>query len=74
MNSEDLRQLKDKGPYDTSLELNTSMYDKIPYERDISLCSQENLKIQSGNVIKYYRYKMISVYIINPELLNPEEK
>jgi hypothetical protein len=67
MNSEELRQLKDKGPYDDALELNMSMYDKIPYIRDISLCSQENLILHSGNVIKYYQYKLINVYVINTE-------
>jgi hypothetical protein len=31
------------------------MYDKLPYQRDPSLCNRDTLAIVSGNVLKYYR-------------------
>ena len=34
-----------------------SMYDNIPYVRDKDLCSEEAIKMVSGNVVKYYTTK-----------------
>lgn len=42
-------------PYDTSLEDNMSMYDKLKYKRDADLCNASALALNSGNLVKYYR-------------------
>ena len=49
-------------PYDTSLEDNMSMYDKLKYKRDADLCNASTLALNSGNLVKYYRcsYEMES--------------
>ena len=58
MTKEELRKLKDKGPYDASLEDLFIMYDKIPYIKDISLCNKDSIRLYSGNVIKSSTYKL----------------
>ncbi len=65
--SEELRRLKDKGPYEYILDTNATMYDKLPYKRDIALCGPDSLVLVSGNVIKYYRYNLIDVFNIMPD-------
>ena len=42
-------------PYDSSLEDNMSMYDKLKYKRDADLCNASALALNSGNLVKYYR-------------------
>lgn len=42
-------------PYDTTLEENISMYDKLPYKRNEDLCNVSTLALNSGNLVKYYR-------------------
>lgn len=42
-------------PYDTTLEENISMYDKLPYKRNVDLCNISTLCLNSGNLVKYYR-------------------
>lgn len=49
-------------PYDSALEDNLSMYDKLPYQRDSNLCNREALALVSGNVLKYYRCKTSEPY------------
>lgn len=44
-----------KQPYDSTLEENMSMYDKLPYKRNIDMCNASTLALESGNLIKYYR-------------------
>lgn len=44
-----------KQPYDTTLEENMSMYDKLPYKRDEDMCNASTLALETGNLIKYYR-------------------
>ena len=44
-----------KQPYDTTLEENMSMYDKLPYKRNAEMCNASTLAIESGNLVKYYR-------------------
>ncbi len=56
--------------YDSSLEFNITMYDRLPYDRDIQLCGRENVCISSGNVIKYYSYKDETPFVIG----NQDEK
>lgn len=43
------------GPYDASGEVNLSMYDKLPYKRNYDACNAEHIRMESGNVLKYYR-------------------
>lgn len=42
-------------PYDTTLEDNISMYDKLPYKRNEDLCNISTLGLNSGNLVKFYR-------------------
>jgi hypothetical protein len=51
-------------PYDSTLEDNLSMYDRLPYCRDSDLCNKEALALISGNVIKYYHYNNSGNYKI----------
>ena len=45
-------------PFDLTLVEDTSMYDNLPYQRDPSLCNADAIAIESGNVLKFYRYKV----------------
>ena len=58
MNKTELRKLQGEGPYDTSLEESFKMYDELPYVRDLTICGPESIMLYSGNVIKYYCYKI----------------
>lgn len=42
-------------PYDTSTENNFTMYDNMPYNRDIGVCGNDMIKMSTGNVVKFYR-------------------
>ncbi len=64
MTDEELRRLKDKGPYEHMMEI-SNMYDKMPYKRDISICGPDSIVLVSGNIIKCCRYKLMNVYTIN---------
>lgn len=64
MNNNELRRLKDKGPYDYTLEEKISMYDLMPYNRDNTLCNGDTLGLISGNIIKYYRCKLVETVSI----------
>jgi hypothetical protein len=66
MNYNELRSRKDKGPYDSTLEEKISMYDRMPYNWDISLSQYNTLGLISGNIVKYYRYKLVEVIRIIP--------
>lgn len=44
-----------KQPYDATLEENMSMYDKLPYKRNVDMCNASTLALESGNLVKYYR-------------------
>jgi len=67
MNTDELRNRKDKGPYDRALEEKISMYDKMPYNRDISLLNYDTLQLISGNIIKYYRCKLKETIYVIPD-------
>lgn len=54
--------------YDKTLEENLSMYDKMPYKRDDTLCNRSSVRLISGNIIKYYRYKIIEPYMLDSDL------
>lgn len=59
--------------YDKSLEDKISMYDNEKYKKDPDLCSQDKIKLVSGNLIKYYtfQYNNSQPYVIetNDELM-----
>lgn len=40
--------------YDSSLEYVSTIYDNLPYQKDVGLCGEDKIAMFSGNVIKYY--------------------
>lgn len=52
-------------PYDAAGEYNLTMYDHLPYDRDLSLCNSDAIMMESGNIIKYYRCAMKEPYTID---------
>lgn len=64
MNSDELRKLRDKSPYENIMDGNFAMYDNVIYQRDINICGPETLALQSGNIIKYYRCNLIEAFLI----------
>ncbi len=42
-------------PFDHTLSENFSMYQSLPYTRDITLITEHSIRLESGNVYKYYR-------------------
>lgn len=55
--------------YDKSLEDRIDMYDNQEYKKDPDLCSQDKIKLVSGNMIKYYTFQMNTTepYIIQTQ-------
>lgn len=51
-------------PYCNTLGYSMIVYDNMTYTRNISLCSDEMVKKESGNVIKFYRCKITPPKII----------
>lgn len=43
-------------PYDSSIQSDFSMYDHMPYVRDISICGNDMVKMSTGNIVKHYHY------------------
>ena len=43
-------------PFDITFDEDASMYDNMPYVRDISLCNKESVRTESGNIFKFYTY------------------
>ena len=44
--------------YDKSYSSNDSFYYKLPYKKDFDLCNWNPMRMYSGNVIKFYQYKL----------------
>lgn len=44
--------------YDRSYSNNDSFYYKLPYKKDFDLCNWKPMRIFSGNIIKFYQYKL----------------
>ena len=44
--------------YDKSYSSNDSFYYKLPYNKDFDLCNWNPMRMYSGNVIKFYQYKL----------------
>lgn len=49
-------------PFDSSVNEDFSMYDKLPYKKDIDLCGPDKIAMESGNVIKFFRYTIKDTY------------
>ena len=45
-------------PFDSTVAENFTIYYPIPYIRDINLIPSEKIALESGNIIKYYRYRL----------------
>lgn len=52
-------------PFDITLGESLNMYDKMPYVRDLTICGNEMIQKESGNVIKFYQYTTNEPYLIN---------
>lgn len=44
--------------YDKNYTTNDSFYYKLPYIRDYDLCNTVGVRLFSGNIVKFYQYKM----------------
>lgn len=44
--------------YDNTVGSHDSFYYNLPYVKDYDLCNWNPLRISSGNVIKFYQYKL----------------
>ncbi len=44
-------------PFDSTVAENFIIYYPVPYIRDINLIPPEKIAMESGNVVKYYRYQ-----------------
>lgn len=49
---------KELSTYDREFGKNSNFYYTRPYERDFDSCNWSPLREYSGNVIKYYQYKL----------------
>lgn len=49
-------------PFDSSANEDFSMYDKLPYKKDMDLCGPDKIAMESGNVIKFFRYVVKDTY------------
>lgn len=66
MNISNVSQITLSSTFDSTFEIEQySMYDNFPYVRNINLCSNENIKLISGNIIKGYRCKLDTPCMIN---------
>ena len=44
--------------FDHQYDSNSKFYDSLPYVRDYNLCNWTPLRMQSGNIIKFYQYQL----------------
>ncbi len=45
-------------PFDSTVAENFVIYYPVPYVRDVNLIPPEKIAMESGNVVKYYRYQV----------------
>lgn len=45
-------------PFDSTVAENFIIYYPVPYIRDVNLIPAEKIAMESGNVVKYYRYQV----------------
>lgn len=53
--------------FDHKYEAASVFYDNLPYVRDYDLCNWTPLRMFSGNIIKFYQYKMDKPVIIQTD-------
>ncbi len=53
--------------YDETYYTNYSFYDNLPYIRDYDLCHRRPMEMFSGNVIKFFQYKLDKPVYINAD-------
>lgn len=53
--------------FDHKYESSTVFYDNLPYIRDYDLCNWTPLRLMSGNIIKFYQYKLDKPVIIQTD-------
>ena len=44
--------------YDKSYGSNDSFYYNLPYKKDFDLCNWNPMRMYSGNIIKFYQYRL----------------
>lgn len=49
-------------PFDSSVNEDFSMYDNLPYQKDLDLCGPDKIALESGNIIKFFRCNMKDTY------------
>lgn len=64
MDANELRQRRDKAPFNEMNKEDYLMYDLFPYTMDVDLCSRDNHKLISGNIIKYSTYTISKTFLI----------
>ena len=52
-------------PFDSSSADHLSMYDNLPYERNSDVCNVTAVAKESGNILKFYRCNVDSIYEVN---------
>ena len=53
--------------FDHKYEAASVFYDNLPYVRDYDLCNWTPLRMVSGNIIKYYQYKLDKPVILQTD-------
>lgn len=53
--------------FDRRYENASVFYDNLPYVRDYDLCNWTPLRVLSGNIIKFYQYKLDKPVIIQTD-------
>lgn len=53
--------------FDHKYESATVFYDNLPYVRDYDLCNWTPLRMFSGNIIKFYQYRMDEPVILQTD-------
>lgn len=51
-------------PFEFTVPDTIAMYDNLPYSRDVNLCNQSAITLESGNVIKAFRCHIVNTYQI----------
>ncbi len=53
--------------FDHEYEIDAKFYDALPYKRDYDLCNWTPLRMLSGNIIKYYQYRLDQPVILQTD-------
>lgn len=52
-------------PFDAAKMDDFAMYNRLPYFRDIDLCTPETITLVTGNVIKYFQYTINDTFTLS---------